>query len=71
MTLKISKKFILGAAWCKSGTRTPAPRTQDPHQNLKVGPGTPLKFKSGSQGPLQNLKAGPPDPLQSLKVGPS
>ena len=47
----------------------PGPR--DPPQSLKVGPGTPLKFKSGTPDPLQNLKVGPWDSLQSLKVGPS
>ena len=27
---------------------TPDPRTRDPPQSLKVGPGTPLKCKSGT-----------------------
>ena len=58
-------------AWCKSGTRTPGPGTQDPPQSLKVGLGTPLKFKSETQDPLQSLKVGLQDPLQSLKKGPS
>ena len=43
---------------------------RDPPQCLKVGPGTSLKFKSGTPGPLQNLKVGSQDPFQSLKVGP-
>ena len=38
-------------AWCKSGTRTPGPGTLDPPQNLKMGPGTPLKFESVTPGP--------------------
>ena len=52
------------------GPQDPEPR--DSPQSLKVGPGIPLKFKSGTPGDfLQNLKVGPQDPLQSLKVGPS
>ena len=47
------------------------PGTRDPPQSLKMGPRTPLKFKSGTSGSLQSLKVGPQDPLQSLKVGPS
>ena len=46
------------------------PETRDSPQSLNMGPGTPLKFKSGTQDPLQNLKVGPRNPLQSLKVGP-
>ena len=46
----------------------PGPR--EPPESLKVGPGTSLKFKSGTPGPLQNLKVGLQDPLKSLKVGP-
>ena len=38
-------------AWCKSGTRTKGPATRDPPQSLKVGPGTPIKFKSGTPSP--------------------
>ena len=59
------------------GPRDPRIRDRDPPQSLKVGPGTPLKFKSEKkkkvrpQVPLQNLKVEPKDPLQSLKAGPS
>ena len=38
-------------AWCKSGTLGPP-------QSLKVGPGTPLKFKSGTPGPPSKFKSG-------------
>ena len=68
-----SKKTYLTWAWCKSGTRTPGSGTQDTPQNLKVGPLTPLRFKSGTLGPpppTQCLKMGPQNALQSLKVGP-
>ena len=34
----------------------PGPR--DPPQSLKVGPGTPLKFKSGTPGPPSKFKSG-------------
>ena len=44
--------------------------TRDPPQSLKVGPGIPLKFKSGTPGPPQNLKIGSQDSLQSSKEGP-
>ena len=48
-------------AWCKSGTRTPGPGTSepwDPPQSLNVGPGSPLKFKSGSPGPPSKFRNG-------------
>ena len=54
-------------AWCKSGTRTRdlGPRdseTRDrgslPLQNLKVRPGTYLKFKSRTTGSPSKLKSG-------------
>ena len=50
------------------GPRDPGPR--DPPQSLKVGPETPLKFKSGTPGPPSKFKSRIPGPLQSLKVGP-
>ena len=56
------------------GPRDPGPPdagTRYPPQSLKMGPGTPLKFKRGTPGPLQNLKVGSQGPLQSLKVGPA
>ena len=43
----------------------PGPR--DPPQSLKVGPGAPLKFKSGTPGPPSSLKVGlPPRPSSSF-----
>ena len=45
-------------AWCKSGTRTPRPRTSgpwDPPWKFKRGtPGLPSKFKSGTPSPFFN-----------------
>ena len=47
------------------GPRDPAIR--DPPQSLKVGPGAPLKFKSGTPGPPSSLKVGlPPRPSSSF-----
>ena len=40
------------------GPRDPAIR--DPPQSLKVGPGAPLKFKSGTPGPPSKFKSGIP-----------
>ena len=55
-------------AWYKSGTKAlglgysglwdPGPRTRDLPQSLKVGPRTPLKFKSGTPGPSSKFKSG-------------
>ena len=42
----------------------PEPRDTGPPQSLKVGPGTPLKFKSGTPDTLQNLKVGSQDPFK-------
>ena len=33
------------------------PGSRDPPQNLKVGPGTPLKFKSRTPGPPSKFKS--------------
>ena len=53
--------------WCKRhGDQDPRtwdlstlePETWDPPQSLKVGPGTPLKFKSGSSGSNSKFKSG-------------
>ena len=52
----------------------PGPRdfgTRDPPQSLEVGPGTPVKFKSGTPGPPSKFQSGTQDSLQSLKVGSS
>ena len=48
--------LLLNLAWCKSGTRTP-------------GPGTPLKFKSGTPGPPSKFKSGIPAPPTKFKSG--
>ena len=42
--------------------RTLEPRTRDRPQSLKVGPGTPLKFTSGTPGPPTKFKSGTPSP---------
>ena len=54
---------ISTSAWRKSGTRTPGPGTQDPTQWLKMGHGTPLKFKSGTPGHPTEFKSGIPSPF--------
>ena len=56
-------------AWCKSGTRTPGPGIRDPPQSLKVGPGSPLKFKSGTPGPPSKFKSRIPGPPSKFKSG--
>ena len=48
------------------GPRDPGPwypETRDPPQSLKVGPGTPLKFKSGIPGPPTKFKSGTCSPF--------
>ena len=45
------------SAWCKSGTGT-----RNPPQSLKMGHGTPRKFKSGTPGPPSKFKSGTPGP---------
>ena len=60
---------ISTSAWRKSGTRTPGPGTQDPTQWLKMGHGTPLKFKSGTPGPLSKFKSGTPGHPTKFKSG--
>ena len=54
------------AAWYKKGTRTPGP---GPPQSLKVGPGTPLKFKSGIAGPPSKFKSETPGLSLKFKSG--
>ena len=51
-------------AWCKSGTRTPAPRNPGTR-----GPGPPSKFKSGTPGPSPKFKSGVPGPPLKSKSG--
>ena len=43
--------------------------TQDPPQGLEVGPGTPLKFKSGTPGPPSKFKSGTSGPPKKFKSG--
>ena len=45
---------------CKTGIRILGPR--DPYQSLKVGPGTLLKFKSGTPRLPLNFKGSPGPP---------
>ena len=42
---------------------TLGPGTRDHPQSLKVGPGTPLKFKSGTAGAPSKFKSGTPSPF--------
>ena len=44
-------------AWCKSVTRTPGPVTTGPPRSLKMGLGTPPKFKTGTSS---KFKSGTP-----------
>ena len=47
------------------GPQDPGPQdpgTREPPQSLRVGPGTPLKFKSGTPGPSSKFKSGTPGP---------
>ena len=43
--------------------------TRDPPQSLKLGPGTPLKFKSGTPGPPPKFKSETPGPPSKFKNG--
>ena len=56
-------------AWCKSGTGTLGPATRDPPQSLKVGPGTSLKFKSGTPEPPSKFRSRIPRPPSKFKSG--
>ena len=40
------------------GPRDPETRDPGPPQSLIVGPGTPLKIKSGAPGPISKFKSG-------------
>ena len=54
------------------GPRDPGSRdsgTRDPPQSLKVGTGTPLKFKSGTPGPPSKFKSRTPGPPSKFKSG--
>ena len=48
---------------------TLGPGTRDPPQSLKVGPGTPLKFKSETPGLPSKFKSGTPGPPTKFKSG--
>ena len=43
--------------------------TRDPPQSLKVGPETPLKFKSGTPGPPSKLNSRAPGHPPKFKSG--
>ena len=47
----------------------PGPLDLGPPQSLKLGSGTPLKFKSGTPGPLSKFKSGTPGPPSKFKSG--
>ena len=49
--------------------RHPGAQDWNPPQSLKVGPGTPLKFKSGTPGPLLKFKSETPGPPTKFKSG--
>ena len=66
--------WVLNRHGVKVGPRPqdPEPRdtgTRDPPQSLKVGPGTHLKFKSGTAGTLSKFKSGTPGPPTRFKSG--
>ena len=69
----IAAKASLSLQYChkipghgvKVGPGPQDPGNRDPPQSLKVGPGTPLKFKSGTPGPPSKFKSATPRPLQS------
>ena len=54
------------------GPQDPGPQdpgTREPPQSLRVGPGTPLKFKSGTPGPSSKFKSGTPGSPTKFKSG--
>ena len=51
------------------GAWAPGIRDPEPPQSLKVGPGTPLKFKSETPGPPSKFKSGTPGPPTKFKSG--
>ena len=57
------RKDNLNGHGVKVGPGPQDPGTRDPPQSLKVGPGTPLKFKSGTPGPPSKFKSGTPSPF--------
>ena len=73
----IAAKASLSLQYChkipghgvKVGPGPQDPGNRDPPQSLKVGPGTPLKFKSGTPGPPSKFKSGTPGPPTKFKSG--
>ena len=66
MIRKMTEVIQKQRTWCKSDQD---PMTRDPPQSLKVGPKTPLKFKSGTPGSPSKFKSGTPGPSSKLKSG--
>ena len=57
--------FLFLTALCKSGTRnlksgTSGPGARDTPQSLKLGPGTPQRFKNGTHSKFERRTPGPP-----------
>ena len=63
----LSTPFTRHGVKLRSGSWDPGP--WDPPQSLKVGPLTPLKFKSGIPGPSSKFKSGTPGPPSKFKSG--
>ena len=51
------------------GPQDPGTWDPGPPQSLKVGPGTPLKFKSGTPGLSSKFKSGTLGPTLKFKSG--
>ena len=63
------RKDNLNGHGVKVGPGPQDPGTRDPPQSLKVGPGTPLKCKSGTPGPPSKFKSRTPGPPSKFKSG--
>ena len=63
------RKDNLNGHGVKVGPGPQDPGTRDPPQSLRVGPGTPLKCKSGTPGPPSKFKSRTPGPLSKFKSG--
>ena len=61
-----STLYTSNEAWCKSGTRTPGPRTPSKFKSGARDP-PPLKFKSGAPGPPSKFKSRTPGPSSKFK----
>ena len=55
--------------WGPRDLGTLGPGTWDPPQSLKVGPGTPLKFKIGTPGSSSKFKSRTSEPPSKFKSG--